>query len=65
MNDISIGYWLADTAGVGSIFVLVVGVTVFISYVAMLRWVQTAPPVQPVTAAKPAEGEEAAGGAAA
>jgi hypothetical protein len=65
MHDIGIGYWFVDTAGVGSIIVLGVGFAVFFAYIAMLRWIQTAPPEQPVAAAKTAENEEATGGAAA
>lgn len=66
MDEINIGYWLVDTAGIGSIIVLAVGFSVFFTYVAMLRWIQTAPPVRPapVAAVETAE-EEAAGGAAA
>lgn len=64
MHDIGIGYWLVDTAGIGSIIVLGVGFFVFFAYVAMLRWIQTAPPEQPVAAAASgtAEVEEATGG---
>ena len=36
-------YWLMNTAGVGSIIVVVVGLLVFLAYVYMLRWIQTAP----------------------
>lgn len=66
MDEINIGYWLVDTAGVGSIIVLAVGFSVFFAYVAMLRWIQTAPPARPVTVAavETAENEETAGGAA-
>lgn len=67
MDEINIGYWLVDTAGVGSIIVLAVGFSVFFAYVAMLRWIQTTPPPQPVpvAAVETAETEEATGGAAA
>ena len=36
-------YWLMDTAGIGSIIVVVVGLSVFVAYVYMLRWIQTTP----------------------
>lgn len=67
MHDTGIGYWFVDTAGIGSIIVLGVGFFVFFAYVAMLRWIQTAPPEQPVAAAPAttAEVKEATGGAAA
>jgi hypothetical protein len=32
-----------NTAGIGSIVVVVVGLSVFVAYVYMLRWIQTAP----------------------
>lgn len=38
------GYWFVNTAGIGSIIVLVVGLSVFSAYIVMLRWIQTAPP---------------------
>ena len=38
------GHWLADTAGIGSIIVLSVGVLVLAAYILMLRWIQRAPP---------------------
>lgn len=67
MDEINIGYWLVNTAGIGSIIVLAVGFSVFFTYVAMLRWIQTAPPARPapVAAVETAESEEVAGGAAA
>ncbi len=37
------GYWLVNTAGVGSIIVFVVGLSAFAAYATMLRWIQTAP----------------------
>jgi hypothetical protein len=37
------GYWFVNTAGVGAIVVLTVGLSVFIAYVYMLRWIRTAP----------------------
>lgn len=37
------GHWLADTAGIGSIIVLSVGVLVLAAYILMLRWIQRAP----------------------
>ncbi len=61
------GYWLMDTAGVGSIIVIVVGLTVLIAYIYMVRWIQTAPP-DPSSAEPDQPGEEGvateAGGAA-
>lgn len=47
-------HWFFDTAGIGSIIVFVVAISVFIGYFRMLRWIQTAPPSPPE---KPA-GEE-------
>ena len=38
------GYWLVNTAGIGSLIVLSVGLSVLAAYVYMLRWIQTAPP---------------------
>jgi hypothetical protein len=38
------GHWLMDTAGIGSIIVLIVGFSVLAAYVFMLRWIQTAAP---------------------
>ncbi len=38
------GYWLINTAGIGSIVVVVVGLSVLIAYTYMVRWIQTAPP---------------------
>ena len=38
------GNWLIDTAGIGSIIVIVVGSSVFGAYLYMLRWIQTTPP---------------------
>lgn len=37
-------YWFFNTPGIGSIIVFVVGISVFIAYVRMLRWIQTTPP---------------------
>jgi hypothetical protein len=37
------GYWFVNTAGVGAIVVLSVGLSVFIAYIYMLRWIHTAP----------------------
>ena len=37
------GHWLVDTAGIGSIVVLGVGLAVLAAYVYMLRWIQRAP----------------------
>ncbi len=48
--------WFFDTAGVGSLVVFVVAISVFIAYFRMLRWIQTAPP-PPVE--KPAESDPA------
>lgn len=36
--------WFLDTAGIGSIVVFVVGISVFLIYLRMLRWIQTTPP---------------------
>jgi hypothetical protein len=38
------GYWFVNTAGIGSIIVFAVGLSVFAAYLSMLRWIQTAPP---------------------
>jgi hypothetical protein len=51
------GYWLVNTAGIGSIIVLVVGLSAFAAYAYMLRWIQTAPRDPAET---PAEDEGAA-----
>jgi hypothetical protein len=37
-------YWLVDTAGIGSIVVFTVGLSVLVAYIFMVRWIQTAPP---------------------
>ena len=37
-------HWFFDTPGIGSIIVFVVGFSVLIAYVRMLRWIQTTPP---------------------
>lgn len=37
-------HWFFDTAGIGSLIVIVVAISVFIAYFRMLRWIQTAPP---------------------
>jgi hypothetical protein len=36
-------FWFLDTAGIGSLVVLAVGLSVFAAYVYVLRWIQTAP----------------------
>jgi hypothetical protein len=41
------GYWFVNTAGIGSIIVVVVGLSVLLAYAAMLRWVLSAPPTRP------------------
>jgi hypothetical protein len=51
------GYWLINTAGIGSIIVFVVGLSAFAAYAYMLRWIQTAPR-DPAPTETPAEGEE-------
>jgi hypothetical protein len=51
------GYWLVNTAGVGAIIVLTIGLSVFTAYVYMLRWIQTAPR-DPVPAETAAQDEE-------
>ena len=37
-------FWFVDTAGIGSIIVLTVGLSVLAAYLYVLRWIQTAPP---------------------
>jgi len=37
------GYWIINTAGIGSLIVFIVGMSVFAAYVYMFRWIQTAP----------------------
>jgi hypothetical protein len=37
------GYWFVNTAGIGSIIAVGVGLLVLTAYAAMLRWVQSAP----------------------
>lgn len=37
-------FWFVDTAGIGSIIVLTVGLSVLTAYLYVLRWIQTAPP---------------------
>jgi hypothetical protein len=37
-------FWFVDTAGIGSIIVLAVGLSVLAAYLYVLRWIQTAPP---------------------
>ncbi len=37
-------YWFINTPGIGSIIVFAVGISVFIAYLRMLRWIQTTPP---------------------
>jgi hypothetical protein len=37
------GYWFVNTAGIGSIIVFAVGLSVLAAYLSMLRWIQTAP----------------------
>jgi hypothetical protein len=51
------GYWFVNTAGVGAIVVLTVGLSVFIAYVYMLRWIHTAPR-DPLPAEAAVEDEE-------
>ena len=36
-------HWILDTAGIGSIIVFVVAGSVFLAYVAMVRWIAAAP----------------------
>jgi hypothetical protein len=52
------GYWLMDTAGIGSIIVLAVGFSILAAYITMLRWIQAAPR-DPVLVETEAEDEEA------
>ena len=37
-------YWFFDTAGIGSVIVVVVAVSVLVTYIRMLRWIQSTPP---------------------
>jgi hypothetical protein len=37
-------HWFFDTAGIGSLIVILVAVSVLVAYIRMLRWIQTAPP---------------------
>lgn len=54
-------HWFFDTAGIGSLIVFAVAISVLIAYIRMLRWIQTAPPPP---AEKPAEPEVSEGKAA-
>jgi hypothetical protein len=47
-------FWFVDTAGIGSIIVFTVGLSVMAAYLSMLRWIQTAPP-DPVPASVEAD----------
>jgi hypothetical protein len=51
------GYWFVNTAGVGAMVVLTVGLSVFIAYVYMLRWIHAAPR-EPLPAEAVANDEE-------
>jgi hypothetical protein len=51
------GYWIMDTAGIGSIIVFAVGFGVLAAYVYMLRWIQTASP-DPVPLKTDSQNEE-------
>ncbi len=54
------GSWFIDTAGIGSIIVLTVGLSVFAAYLYVLRWIQTAPPdPAPASVGADQPGEEA------
>ncbi len=55
------GHWFVDTAGIGSIIVMVVGISVLVAYFRMLRWIQTTP--RPVLVKTPAAEESQPGGA--
>jgi hypothetical protein len=37
-------FWFFDTAGIGSIIVIGVGLSVLMAYIRMMRWIQTTPP---------------------
>lgn len=39
--------WFLDTPSVGSLVVFAVGLSVFIAYFRMLRWIQSTPPDKP------------------
>ena len=47
-------FWFVDTAGIGSLVVLTVGLSVLAAYLFVLRWIQTAPP-DPVPASVEAD----------
>ncbi len=36
-------HWLIDTAGIGSLIVFIVAGSVFVAYVAMVRWIARTP----------------------
>jgi hypothetical protein len=55
------GYWFVNTAGVGALVVLIVGLSVFVAYIYMLRWIHTAPR-DPLPAEAVAEDEESPAG---
>ncbi len=46
--------WITDTPGVGSFIALLIPGAAFIAYALTLRWIQTAPPEQPVSPDVPA-----------
>ncbi len=53
-------HWFFDTAGIGSIIVFVVAITVFSVYFRMLRWIQTTPPPPVEKPVEPEPGGEKA-----
>jgi hypothetical protein len=50
------GYWIIDTAGIGSIIALGVAGTVFLIYAGVVRWIHDAP--APKSPAPTADGQE-------
>ena len=50
------GFWFVDTAGIGSVIAVGVGLSVFVAYVALVRWIQTAPKDEPDGAEHPDHG---------
>jgi hypothetical protein len=52
-------HWFFDTPTIGSIIVFIVGISVFIAYVRMLRWIQTTPPdARPESETKTSDGQK-------
>lgn len=57
-DELGLGHWLIDTAGVGSVIVVVVGLGFLAAYVYMLRWIRQVPAEQPVVVEVTPEAEE-------